>query len=307
MANLFIPNNWNEDYYPTANDLVYEVEASVPTVLSISNVTIKNKFPITETRKYLYRGTDPAFDPSGSNISFRLEPRIISQPKYGTVEIYDGTKFRYVPRPGFLGKDTFRYHLLVTEKSSNIGTVEVYVGVQARFPLCSTTYNARSETIQEGVALGYQIYLCKPAYSAFTFNVPLKISEYVGEYAESSDPVITEGEEGEEDTVVHPNRRFLDISVINLDYKEPIDPDDDNPPNILSKFQFEFDAKDAVEGVQMQFPVTIDHARLRNILIIVTKGTDQTSSNSDESEFVEPFVDFTSAKVEVGKFSIKLT
>lgn len=308
MSRVFIPNKWDENYYPTANDLVYEVPASTSSTLDLSTVIVKDKFPITDTRKYLYRGADRDFDYSGSVINFKLEPGIISEPKYGVVEHVPGVGFKYTPRAGFLGKDTFRYQLLVTKRSSNIGTVEVFVGVQAKFPTCSTTYEPVSGIVQEGAAVGSQIYLCKPAYSEFTIGLPIAISEYVGELAESSDPVpVTEVVE-EVEVVIgykYPNKRFLQVEIKDLDL--PIDPDDAEATSVIHTQRYEFDALAASTGMTDNLMITLNRPRLRNFLIIISKGVEvPPEDDAPESEFVEPFVDFTSINLEVSRFSIKL-
>lgn len=295
MSRLFIPNHWDDTYYPTALDLVYEVEASIPSLLDMSNVVVKNRFPIHTTKKYLLRGSDPEFDYSGSDISFQLELSLMTQPKFGSVTIEHGVGFVYTPRPGFLGKDTFRYHLLVTKRSSTIGTVEVFVGVQARYPTCTTTYPAKSETLQEGVGLGYQIHLCKPAYSEFTIGLPIRLSEFIGEvYEESEDPE-SEGE-------ITSNIRFLDIVLKDLDFVQDDPESEDDDSSIIYTSRYEFDAKAAQEELIDNIFITLNRPRLRNFLIIISKGLPPEEEDPESY----PFIDFTSVNIDINQFSIKL-
>lgn len=229
MVQLFTPNYWDAEYYPEAKDLTYEVPSSLIGEINFLNVILTDNFPIRVTKKYLYQGN--SFKPdsenylSNSSVAFKTEVRIISEPKYGTLE-YLGDKIRYKPRLGFVGKDTFRYCLVNTQRLSNVGTINLFVGTQAKYIACANPVTEISGTLAKDVLIEKSIYLCKPVYIEASVPLEFHLSNYLETVVPPPDPPVDPEPTSEEDPppevpeepVRDPMREFT-VALVSLDGK----------------------------------------------------------------------------------------
>lgn len=269
MADLITPSKWDIEYYPTATDIVYEVLPNVKSILDMKSVIMKSKFPIEETHKYLIQGLPPEVSPT----TYRLEFRLTTQPKFGDV-VFMGDHLVYTPRPGYLGRDTFRYQLLLGQRSSNLATAEIYVGIQAKYPTCTTTTDPFTQIVEFGSGLIQPIYLCKPTYSLLNFKIPIRLYNYIGSFGEPS-----EDEEG--NPIPPDNSRILKVQLLDLKTNN----------RVVTEQEITINAEEAVLGVDLEVIVATDETRLRNVGISVYIVSEE----------------MTSIAVNIGSYNIKLT